>query len=57
MSLVYREGTDKMGIAGCYHPFDYALMGQELHGIDGLLPRLRADVCQVPYGGLDIGYR
>ena len=45
-----------MGLAGCHDPLHHALVGKELHGPDGLLHRLYADVCEVPDGGLHSGH-
>ena len=51
----HRKGTCEMGIAGSYDSLDPALMGQELHGLYRLLPRLRTHVCEVPHGGFHPG--
>ena len=51
----HRKGTCEMGIAGSYDSLDPALMGQELHGLYRLLPRLRTHVCKVPNGGFHPG--
>ena len=50
---VHRERSDEVGIALCYDSFCPALVGKEFHADDRLLPRPRADVCQVPHRGVD----
>ena len=57
LGSVHRERTDEVGFAGCYHPVHLTVVGKELHGTDGFLHRLCADVCQVPHGGFHIGNR
>ena len=52
---LHRERSCEMGVIGGYHPVDPPLMGQKLHGLYRLLPRLCAHVCEVPHGGVDPG--
>ncbi len=49
---LHREGSDEMGVARRHHPEHPALMGKELHALHQFLPRLCADVRQVPNGSV-----
>ena len=54
---VHSEGPDEVGTARCDGALRTALVGQKLHVVHRPLPRLCADVREVPHRGVDTRHR